>query len=89
MSITSTTSRSRLWLYVGLALVLFCCLWIGWRDFDPTVPQDEVRENIRSVIRWVLQALVQYAIPLAILVSFAREAVARYRSRTRAPGADS
>ena len=77
MNMPNPTPRSRLWLYVGLALVLFSCLWIGWSDFDPMIPQDEVREHIRSSIRWVIQVLIRFAIPFAILAFFASEATAR------------
>jgi hypothetical protein len=45
------SSRSKWGLYIVLAMVLLGCLWVGWRDFDPWTPQDEVRENIRWTIR--------------------------------------
>jgi len=78
-----TSPRSKLWIYITLTVVLLACLWIGWRDFDPWVPQDEVRENIRSSIRWVIQVLVQYVIPVAIIIFFGREVVTKLRGTQR------
>lgn len=60
-------------LYIGLALVLLACWWIGWRDFDPNLSQEVIRENIRSGIRGVLQLSIQFILPLGILVFFTRE----------------
>ena len=83
MMSVNTPRSSRLWLYVILTLVLLACLWVGWRDFDPWIPQDEVRENIRSSIRWVIQVLVQYVIPGAIVIFFGKEAIAKLRGKKR------
>ena len=80
MTSVDTTHRSKLWLYVMLTLVLFSCLWVGWRDFDLWIPQEDVRANIRSTIRWVIQILVQYVIPGGILIFFGKEALAKLRS---------
>ena len=74
-------TRSKWWLYLVLVLILFGCLWTGWRDFDPMMPQAEVRENIRLSIRWIIQAFVQYLIPAAILVFLVNEARTNVRSR--------
>ena len=60
-------------LYIGLALVLLACWWIGWRDFDPNIAQELVRENIRSSIRGLIQISIQYIVPIAILVFFTSE----------------
>ena len=88
MTSVSTTRRSKFWLYAGLVFVFFVCLWVGWRDFDPMIPQSEVREMIRSNIRRVIQILVQFVIPGAILVFFAKEGLAKLRSRSSQPGSD-
>jgi len=81
MTPVDTSHRSKLWLYAILALVLVACLWVGWSDFNPRIPQDVVRENIRLTIRQTIQALVQYVIPGAIVVFFSKEALVRIRSR--------
>ena len=82
MTSVSTTHRSKFWLYVGLIFVFFVCLWVGWRDYNPMMPQNEVREMIRSNIRGVIQIFVQFVIPGAILVFFAKEGIAKIRSRS-------
>ncbi len=82
------SSRSKWGLYIVLALVLLGCLWVGWRDFDPWTPQDEVRENIRWTIRRGIQALVQYVIPGAILIVFGKEALTRPWGKQRTSGSD-
>ena len=66
-------SRRRYALYIGLALVLLACWWIGWRDYDPTLAQEVVRENIRASIRGLIQISIQYIVPIAILVFFTSE----------------
>lgn len=81
MTPNDTSRRSKWWLYAILTVVLFACLWVGWSDFDPRIPQGEVRENIRHTIRWVIQVLVQYVIPAAILIFFGREALAKFRRK--------
>lgn len=60
-------------LYIGLALALLACWWMGWRDFDPNIAQELVRENIRSSIRGLIQVSIQYLVPIAILVFFTSE----------------
>ena len=75
--------RSRPWLYAILILVLVACLWVGWRDFNPRIPQDELRQDIRMTIRWLMQVLVQYAIPGAIIIFFSKEALSIIRGKQR------
>jgi hypothetical protein len=83
--VQSTSHRRSGWrLYVLLGLALVGCLWIGWRDYDPRIPQEVVRESIRSTIRRVVQISVQYVIPGAIVVFFGQEAIARLRNNPRA-----
>lgn len=65
------------YLYAVLFIVLLACLWIGWHDFNPRIPQDEVREGVRLTIRWTIQLMVQYIIPAAIIIYFGKEAYAR------------
>lgn len=81
MTPVDTSHRNKLWLYAALTLILFACLWVGWRDFDPLISQGEIRESIRSNIRWAVQALVQYAIPGAIIIYFGKEAIAKFRAK--------
>lgn len=83
MTSVDTSYRSKLWLYAVLTLVLLACLWVGWRDFDFSIPQEEVRENIRSTIRWAIQVMVQYVIPAAIVIFFGKEAIAELRGKKR------
>jgi hypothetical protein len=72
---------SKPYLYTVLSIALVACLWVGWYDFEPWIPQHEVRENIRSSIRWTIQFLVQDAIPAAIIIYFGREAYANCRAK--------
>jgi hypothetical protein len=74
-------STARAWLYLALALLLVGCLWVGWHDFDPYIPQEVIRENIRSSTRRTIQITIQYIIPLAVLVFFIREITAKRRSK--------
>ncbi|NCT66005.1 MAG: hypothetical protein GXC76_00015 [Rhodanobacteraceae bacterium] len=85
MTFVDMSRPGKRWLYAVLTCVLLACLWIGWRDFDPWVPQDEVRENIRSTVRWLIQLLVQYAIPGGILIFFGKEVLARLRNSGARP----
>jgi hypothetical protein len=73
--------RSKLPLYVILGLALVACLWIGWRDHNPWIPQDVVRANIRSTIRRVMQISVQFVIPGAIVAFFVGEAFGKLRRK--------
>ena len=73
MEMNTNPQRNRTGLYLLLILLFIGCLWIGWHDFDPWLPQDAVREDIRSSIRWIIQLMVQYFIPLNILVFFCGE----------------
>jgi hypothetical protein len=72
---------TKTWLYLGLLLILSACLWVGWFDFDPSVAQELVRENIRSAIRRTIQIAIQYVVPLGIIVFFAREIMASRQSK--------
>jgi len=72
--------RHKYLLYIVLASILAGCLWIGWHDFDPRMPQEAVRENIRSGIRGIIQLAVQYFIPINILIYFVQEIVAKRRN---------
>ena len=77
MSESIPVQRQRSWLYFGLALLFVACVWIGWSDFDPFVPQADVRAGIRATIRGSFQFLIQYLVPVAILVYFAGKAMNR------------
>lgn len=73
MNKITTSNRRNYALYIGLALVLLACWWIGWRDYDPYLAQEAVRENIRASIRGLIQISIQYVLPIAILVFFTSE----------------
>jgi hypothetical protein len=71
----------KIWLYFGLLLILSASLWVGWSDFDPSIPQELVRENIRSAIRSSIQITIQYLVPLGIIGFFIREIMASRQSK--------
>lgn len=77
----SNAGRRSWWVYAIVVVALLLCLWIGWRDVDLNVPQAVVRDTIRSSIRRVVQILVQYVVPLALLGFLASEALTRLRDR--------
>ncbi len=79
MEMTTNPQRDRTRRYLLLILIFIGCLWNGWHDFDPRLPQDAVRDDIRSSVRWVIQLMVQYFIPLNILVFFVEKMFARKR----------
>ncbi len=82
MKISGDMKKSRVALYLLLALVFVACLWIGWHDVDLRVPQEIVRENIRSGIRGIIQLAIQYFIPANILVFLLQEIVLRSRAKS-------
>lgn len=69
MNKITKTHRRNYALYLGLVLILLACWWIGWRDYDPYLTQEAVRENIRASIRGLIQISIQFA----ILVFFTSE----------------
>src|SRR5690606_14805181 len=73
------------WVYAAAVLALLVCLWIGWRDFDPNVPQEVVRETIRATPRLFFQLLVQYVAPLVLVAFLVTELVARFRTNRARP----
>lgn len=81
MSNTLQQVQGKWWLYAGLIMMLFGCLWTGWHDFDPSIPQAEVRESIRSSIRSVIQLFLQYVMPTVIIIFLGSLASADYRAR--------
>lgn len=81
MTSTSKTTGARARHYLILVLLLIGCLWVGWHDFDLWIPQEVIRENIRWLIRNTVQIVIQYIVPLGILVFFAREITADKRSK--------
>ena len=74
------SNTKRAWCYIGLLLALAACLWVGWGDFDPRMPQAEVRETIRLSIRWTIQVLVQFVLPVAIVTYLIGDIVANRRA---------
>lgn len=69
--------------YAVAVAMLAASLWVGWRD-NLNVPQDVVRETIRSMPRLSVQVLVQFVAPVAALWFLVSEAVARYRLTDKA-----
>jgi len=69
-----TPVRPVRWWRIGvLCAALVLCLWIGWRDFDPWIARDDVREAIRLTIRRGVQIAVQFVAPGVLLALLARE----------------
>lgn len=66
-------------MYALAVLGLVVCLWVGWRDFDPNVPQEVVRETVRAAPRLLVQVLVQYVAPVLLVGFLVSEALARRR----------
>lgn len=64
---------TRWWRIVALVAALVLCLWIGWRDFDPWIARDDVREAIRLTIRRGVQIAVQFIAPGVLLALLVRE----------------
>ena len=62
-------------LFAVLALVT--CLWVGWRDFDPFVPQAVVRDAIHAGPRMAVQVLVQFVAPVVLVAFLVKQAIAR------------
>ena len=75
--------RRAWWVYAVAVAVLAASLWVGWRD-NLNVPQDVVRETIRSMPRLFVQVLVQFVAPVAASWFLVSEAVARYRRTDKA-----
>ena len=85
MEAEHASSTGKALLYAGLFITLCLCLWAGWRDFSPWIPQAEIRETIQLTVRFSAQLAVQFVVPAAITAFFAKEAVARLRARHRIP----
>ena len=76
-------TRSGWWIVLAVA-GLVASLWIGWADFNPWIPQDTVREAIRTSPRVVAQVLVQFVVPVVLVAFLVRETAARLRKRAAA-----
>jgi hypothetical protein len=57
-------------------LALAACLWVGWRDFDPFVPQAVVRDAIHAGPRMAMQVLVRFVAPIVLVAFLVRQALA-------------
>lgn len=57
------------WVYALAVVGLVTCLWNGWSDFTPWVPQEIVQQTVRDAIRQIAQLFVQFIAP-ALLVAF-------------------
>jgi len=73
MSTSGRIRKPKRVFYLWLVVILLACWWIGWRDYDPYMAQELVRENIRTGIRGMIQISIQYIVPVAILVYFTSE----------------
>ena len=71
------------WVYGVAMLALVACLWIGWADFDPNVPQDVVRQGIHEAPRRAVQLLVQFAMPIFLTGFLLAGLFGRLRGRAR------
>ncbi|WP_199611619.1 hypothetical protein [Flocculibacter collagenilyticus] len=70
-------------LYALLFCLFWACIWIGWSDYEfikPAISQEEIRESIRFYIKRVFQVSVQFIVPIAILVYFAKRFLHRNAS---------
>jgi hypothetical protein len=65
----STQGHRPWWLYSLAVAALAACLWVGWSDFTPWVPQAAVQEAIRAAPRRIFQILVQF-VAQVLLVGF-------------------
>ena len=73
----------RWWRIVALVAALVLCVWIGWRDFDPWIARDDIREAIRITIRRGVQIAVQFIAPGVLLALLVRELGAWFRTKGR------
>ena len=81
--VKSSRGNRSSWVYFLAVLALIGFLWIGWRDFDPYLPQEVVRETIRSTLRRIIQLLVQYVVPMGLVAFLIAELVAKLRASRR------
>ncbi len=77
--------RAHGWRVLALCAVLVLCVWVGWRDFDPWIARDDVREAIRLIVRRSVQIAVQFVAPGVLLALLTRELRAFRRARARRP----
>ena len=75
----SETVGKSAWAYVAAAIALGACLWIGWGDFDPQVPRATVQAAIRATPRGLVQLLVQWLVPVGLLLFLGRGLYVRSR----------
>ncbi|MEF3081972.1 hypothetical protein V3391_07065 [Luteimonas sp. SMYT11W] len=74
---------TRWWRIVALVAALVLCMWIGWRDFDPWIARDDVREAIRLTIQRGVQIAVQFVAPGVLLALLVRELETWFRTKGR------
>lgn len=68
---------------LALCAALVLCVWIGWRDVDPWMAPDDVREAIRLTVRRSVQIAIQFVAPAVLLALLVRELQAFWRARAR------
>jgi len=77
---TEWQSKPR-WVYALLLGVLAACIWAGWHDFNPAIPQEVVRAGIRSTIRQAVQVGIQFILPAIIIYLLVRDGLASIRQK--------
>lgn len=77
------SDRAHGWRVLALCVALVLCVWIGWRDVDPWMARDDVREAIRLTVRRSVQIASQFVAPAVLLALLARELQAFWRARAR------
>lgn len=71
------------WLYFLVVAALAACVWIGWPDFTPWVPQAAVQEAVRAAPRQMIQVLVQFVAPLFLVAFLVSEGAAFVEARRK------
>ena len=79
----SAKGHRPLWVYLVAVMALVASVWIGWAGSDLHVPQETVREVIRTAPRNIVQFLVQFVVPVLLVGFLASEGVAFARSRRK------
>ena len=68
---------------LALCVALVLCVWLGWRDVDPWMARDDVREAIRLTVRRSVQIAIQFVAPAVLLALLGRELQAFWPARAR------
>lgn len=71
------------WVYALAFVGLAICLWNGWSDFTPWVPQEVVQGMVRDAIRQGAQLFVQFIAPALLVAFLVSEGAAAVGSRRK------